>query len=201
MAIKIGITGGIGSGKSVVSRLLQTMGIPVYNTDTEAKRLIVCNEEIRTALRQLVGDETYLPDGSLNRPFLARYLFGNDEHATQVNRIIHPHVKDDCRTWMRLHDNCPIVGVESAILIEAWFTDLVDSLLMVYAPQELRIRRTIARDDTTEEAVRKRMARQMSDEEKRELADYVIHNDGIRPLIPQATDFVQRLLRTTIDSR
>ena len=96
---------------------------------------------------------------------------------------------------MRLHDSCSIVGVESAILIEAGFTDLVDSLLMVYAPQELRIRRTMARDDTTEEAVRKRMARQMSDEEKRELADYVIHNDGIRPLIPQATDFVQRLLR------
>lgn len=195
MAIKIGITGGIGSGKSVVSRLLQTMGIPVYNTDTEAKRLIVCNEEIRAALHQLVGEETYLPDGSLNRPFLARYLFGNDEHAAQVNRIIHPHVKNDCRRWMELHDNCPVVGVESAILIEAGFTDLVDTLLMVYAPQALRIQRTVARDATTEEAVCKRMARQMSDEEKRERADYVIHNDGIHLLIPQTTDFVQRLLR------
>ena len=195
MAIKIGITGGIGSGKSVVSRLLQTMGIPVYNTDTEAKRLIVSNGEIRKALCTLVGEETYLPDGSLNRPYLAHYLFAGDEHAAQVNHIIHPHVKEDCRRWMLRHTDLPIVGVESAILIEAGFTDLTDALLMVYAPQELRIRRTIARDHTTEEAVRSRMARQMSDEVKRDRADYVIYNDDRHLLIPQATDFVRQLLQ------
>ncbi len=195
MAIKIGITGGIGSGKSVVSHLLQTMGIPVYNTDTEAKRLIVGNEEIRKALCALVGEETYLPDGSLNRPHLAHYLFAGDEHAAQVNRIIHPHVKEDCRLWMLRHADLPIVGVESAILIEAGFTDLVDALLMVYAPQELRIQRTIARDHTTKEAVRNRMARQMSDEEKRDRSDYVIYNDNSHLLIPQATDFVRWILQ------
>ncbi len=195
MAIKIGITGGIGSGKSVVSHLLKTMDIPIYNTDTEAKRLIVGDEEIRKDLCTLVGEETYLPDGSLNRPYLAHYLFAGDEHAAQVNRIIHPHVKEDCRLWMLRHDDFPIVGVESAILIEAGFTDLVDALLMVYAPQELRIQRTIARDHTTEEAVRNRMARQMSDEEKRDRADYVICNDNNHLLIPQTTDFVRWILQ------
>ncbi len=195
MAIKIGITGGIGSGKSVVSHLLKTMDIPIYNTDTEAKRLIVGDEEIRKDLCTLVGEETYLPDGSLNRPYLAHYLFAGDEHAAQVNRIIHPHVKEDFRLWMLRHDDFPIVGVESAILIEAGFTDLVDALLMVYAPQELRIQRTIARDHTTEEAVRNRMARQMSDEEKRDRADYVICNDNNHLLIPQTTDFVRWILQ------
>lgn len=137
MAIRIGITGGIGSGKSVVSHLLEIMGVPVYISDAESKRLTVNDAFIRRELTALLGENIYDGD-ELNKPMLASYIFGNSEHIRTVNGIIHPRVRDDFRQWVVRHAACPIVGMESAILIEAGFAGEVDAVVMVYAPEEDR---------------------------------------------------------------
>lgn len=192
MTIKIGITGGIGSGKSVVSRLLEIMGVPVYISDSEAKRLTQTDRTIREGLIGLLGEEVYA-GGVLNKPLLASYLFGSPEHARQVNGIIHPRVKEDFRIWARRHADSRIVGIESAILIEAGFASEVDKIVLVYAPEEVRIRRAVARDASSREAIQRRIASQMSDEKKREQADFVIVNDGETPLIPQVLQLIASL--------
>ena len=184
MVIKIGITGGIGSGKSVVSRLLEMMGIPVYVSDIEAKRITHTNEVLRRELCTLVGPDVF-QNGELNRPLLASYLFGDSQHAKEVNAIIHPKVKEDFRQWLRRRATCSMAGIESAILIEAGFAGEVDVVVMVYAPEEIRVQRAMKRDASSRELIEKRIRSQMSDEEKRGQADFVIVNDGETPLIPQ----------------
>ena len=192
MTIKIGITGGIGSGKSVVSRLLGVMGIPVYDSDSETKRLMASDGVIRKELQALVGEEVYA-GGVLNKPLLASYLFANSENARRVNGIIHPRVKEDFRQWVQRHSACPIVGIESAILVEAGFANEVDSIVMVYAPEEVRIARAVRRDASSRELIEKRVRGQMNDEEKRRYADFVIANDGATPLIPQVLELIASL--------
>lgn len=192
MAIKIGITGGIGSGKSVVSRLLEVMGIPVYISDTETKALMLSDGFIRRELQALLGEEVYA-GGILNKPLLASYLFGSADHARRVNGIVHPRVKADFRQWVHQHSACPIVGIESAILVEAGFADEVDKVVMVYAPKEVRIARAVRRDASSREQIEKRIRSQMNDEEKRLYADFVITNDNATPLIPQVLALIASL--------
>lgn len=192
MAIKIGITGGISSGKSVVSRLLEIMGIPVYISDIEAKRITNTDEVIRQELSDLVGQEVFL-DGELNRPLLASYIFGHPDHAKKVNGIIHPRVKADFRQWAARQTDKPLVGMESAILLEAGFRDEVDFLVMVYAPLELRVGRAMKRDSSSKEQIMKRIEAQISDEIKVEHADFVIANDDETPLIPQVLELISLL--------
>ena len=193
MKIKIGITGGIGSGKSVVSHLLEIMGIPVYISDIESKRLTLEDEKIRKELNNLLGNDIYKA-GQLNKTLLASYIFGNQNHAEQVNQIIHPCVKDDFRRWsLEKNNNCPFVAIESAILIEAGFSDEVDVIIMVYAPLELRLQRAMKRDNSSEELIRKRIQSQMDDEKKAKCAHYVVYNDDVTPLIPQIQTILDRL--------
>lgn len=192
MAIKIGITGGIGSGKSVVSRLLEIMGIPVYISDIEAKRITHTNDVIRRELCALVGQDVFL-NGELNRPLLASYIFGSPEHAKKVNAVIHPQVKEDFRRWVKGKDDIAMVGMESAILLEAGFKQEVDFVVMVYAPLEVRVERAIRRDHSSRELIMKRIEAQMSDEVKRSHADFVIVNDDETPLIPQVLKFISLL--------
>lgn len=191
MAIKIGITGGIGSGKSIVSRLLTLTGIPVYQTDTEAKRLMLSDTGIREGLTALAGNEVYNEKG-LNKAFLASYIFGHPEHLKQVNAIVHPRVRDDFRLWAGKARQ-EIVAMESAILLEAGFTNEVDKIVMVYAPSEVRIARAIRRDSATRKEVEQRIQSQMDDEKKRGAADFVIVNDGETPLIPQVLSLISSL--------
>ncbi len=192
MTVRIGITGGIGSGKSVLSRLLEVMGIPVYISDAETKRLMATDSCIRSELVALLGEDVY-SGGALNKPLLASYLFATPEHARQVNGIVHPRVKDDFRQWIRRHAAYPMAGIESAILIEAGFAGEVDVVVMVYAPEEVRVRRAMKRDASSRELIEKRVRSQMSDEEKRGQADFVIVNDGETPLIPQVLALIASL--------
>ena len=192
MSIKIGVTGGIGSGKSVVSHLLEIMGVPVYISDIETKRLMTTDIRIRQELKALLGEEVYR-NSELNKPLLATYLFGDAEHARQVNDIIHPRVKDDFRQWIRQRNEFSILGIESAILIEAGFAGEVDAVIMVYAPEEIRITRAMQRDTAPRELVERRVRSQMSDEDKRIQADFVIVNDGETPLIPQVLELITSL--------
>lgn len=190
--IKIAVTGGIGSGKSYISHLLENMHIPVYNADNEAKRLTVSDAGIRGELIALLGEEVY-KDGLLNKPLLASYLFSNLAHVLQINSIIHPRVRKDFTVWVERQEKCEIVGMESAILYEAGFQDTVDAVIMVYAPVELRIQRAMYRDGASEEQVRARIAAQMDDEEKRRRADFTVVNDGVQLLIPQLNRIVEQL--------
>jgi len=195
MPIKLGITGGIGSGKSVVSRLLEVMNVPVYIADTESKRLTATDPYIRKELIKLLGEEVYQND-KLNKPLLANYLFSDPEHARKVNSIIHPRVKEDFRQWAEKHKASPIIAMEAAILIEAGFADEVDHIVMVYAPMDLRIERATKRDAAPKEAIVKRIQSQMSDEEKISLAHYTIWNDDSRSIIPQVEDLVERCCKS-----
>ncbi len=188
----LGITGGIGSGKSVVSQCLDIMGIPVYNCDNEAKRLNNTHPTIRKELCELVGKDLY-PDGILDKASLAAYLFASPEHAAQVNAIVHPTVMDDFQQWKSRQDT-PWVGIESAILYESNFAHLADKVIAVYAPEQLRIARACRRDNAPIEAIRQRIARQMKDEEKCKLADFTLYNDDNHPLLPQILDILANLL-------
>lgn len=190
--ISIAITGGIGSGKSYVSALLKARGIPVYNADNESKRLTATDEEIRAGLVALLGEEVYR-EGSLNKPLLASYLFAGPENARRVNALIHPRVKADFRRWLEKHQDCEVVGLESAILFEAGFEDTVDAVVMVYAPEPLRLKRAMRRDGATEEQIRRRMSAQMDDEEKRRRSHYVLLNDGSDSLDEQLANLILQL--------
>lgn len=190
--IKIAITGGIGSGKSYVSRLLEEMSIPVYNADQEAKRLTVTDAGIRRELVALLGNEVYQEE-HLNKPMLASYLFSDPAHVAQINAIIHPRVRRDFLHWAARQTGCQWVGMESAILYEAGFEDTVDAVMMVYAPVDLRVQRAMQRDGSTEAQVRARMAAQMDDEEKCRRADFVVVNDGKEPLHPQLCKIKEQL--------
>lgn len=188
----IAITGGIGSGKSYVSVLLQAAGIPVYNTDNEAKRLMLSDEGIRQDLIALLGEGVYT-DGTLNKPMLASYLFAGPENAARINAIVHPRVKADFRRWMEEHEGQEIVGLECAILFEAGFEDAVDAVVTVYAPESLRVERAMKRDGATEAQIRARIAAQMDEEEKCRLSDYIIYNDGSISLENQLSALVAQL--------
>lgn len=192
--IKIAITGGIGSGKSYVSHLLEDMNIPVYNADNEAKRLTVSDEGIRRELVALLGEEVY-KEGALNRPLLASYLFSDPAHAAQINAVIHPRVRKDFAAWAERLEGCEVAGMESAILYEASFEDTVDAVVMVYAPVDLRVQRAMYRDGASEEQVRARIAAQMDDDEKCRRADFTVVNDGVRPLLPQLNAIIEQLKR------
>ena len=190
--ISIAITGGIGSGKSYISHILQEYGIPIYNTDDEAKRLMVSDEGIRRDLVALLGEEVYV-QGTLNKSLLASYLFADAENASRINGIVHPRVKLDFCRWLEQHTDKEIVGMECAILFEAGFDDAVDAVVMVYAPETLRVERAMKRDHATETQIRARIAAQLDDEEKRKRADYVIYTDGSIPLDSQLSTLITQL--------
>lgn len=190
--IKIGITGGIGSGKSVVATLLRLYGIPVYIADEESKRLTNSSPVIRRALVDLVGEAVYDADGKLDKPRLANFIFGQPEHLARVNAIIHPEVNRDFLDWSERQEKA-FCAIESAILFESGFDRIVDVKLMVLAPLEIRLERAIARDHASREALERRIKSQMADEEKASRSDFVIHNDGRQALIPQVENFIRWL--------
>ena len=190
--ICVAITGGIGSGKSYISAMLEERGIPVYNADTESKRLTLSNAEIRNKLIALLGEEIYA-NGELNKPMLASYLFASTENAVRINGIIHPVVKEDFKRWLTNHTEKEITAFESAILYEAGFEDSVDAVLVVFAPRELRLERAMKRDKATREQIEARMDAQIGEEEKCRRADFVVYNDGSLPLDEQLTSFINQL--------
>lgn len=180
----IGITGGIGSGKSVVSHLLQTMGYKVYDSDTEAKKLMNTSRHLQRELCDTFGPEVY--DGEkLNRAELAKKVFNDRSALQRLNAIVHPAVRDDFRTWVLQYSHEQYLFMESAILIEAGFTDLVDEIWFVTAPIDLRIERIMRRNGCLREDAEARISSQSSDSEKERWSNCVIFNDNTTPLIPQ----------------
>ena len=189
----IGITGGIGSGKSMVSALLRVYGVPVYDADRESKRLLVTSPTIRRGLISLLGPDIYRPDGTLDRTRMAALIFADADLLARVNAIIHPAVGDDFDAW-RKRLTVPLCAMESAILFESGFDRRTNVRLTVYAPEAIRLQRVMARDGAAEADVRRRMQSQWTDERKAALSDAVITNDGLSALIPQVEAFLNRWL-------
>ena len=189
--IKIGITGGIGSGKSVVAELFKLLGVPVYNADQECKRLMDVSPIIREHLTMLFGNELYTSQG-LNRRRLADLIFNNAENLHFTNHIVHPEVKRDFLQWTEKNKHS-LCAIESAILFESGFEQSVDRILMVYTPLPLRIERARIRDGVSEQAIRSRMQNQLDDEWKREHSDDMIFNDGQQALIPQVMEYIKKM--------
>lgn len=187
----IGLTGGIGSGKTIVARILEAMGYPVYYSDLRSKQLTNENTLIREGLITLFGSEVY-DDGELNRTFLAEKIFNDDSLRMKVNDLIHPVVRNDFELW-RAGRTTSIVFNEAAILFETGAFKRFDSNVLVVAPKELRIKRVMARDFVKKEEVELRISKQLSDDKKIDLADFVIVNDDHKPLIDQVEKMLEKL--------
>jgi dephospho-CoA kinase len=182
--LKIGLTGGIGSGKTVVAQLLAVFGLPVYNADLRAKMLTATSPQIREQLTERFGSELFA-SGSLDRRLLASLIFGNDDNLQFVNATVHPHVFADFSQWRRQYADYKAVVAESAILFESGFRHSVDFAVAVSAPLEIRIGRIIARDGCSREDAIRRIKSQMPDEEKQSRANLVIINDDHQAILPQ----------------
>ena len=181
--LKIGLTGGIGSGKSTVAKIFETLGIPVYYADTEAKRLMNSSETLKKVIRQNFGEATYEND-QLNRKYLAGIVFNNPEKLELLNALIHPVTINDAEQWMQ-QQSAPYSIKEAALLFESGATENLDFIVGVYAPQALRIKRVMKRDGLTTDEIMKRINRQVNEEMKMKLCDFVITNDEQELLIPQ----------------
>ncbi len=193
MSLKIGITGGIGSGKTMVARILGILGIPVYDSDERARQLMSIDPVIRTQLIALLGPSVYLPDGLLNKSLLTHYLFSSEANARKINSIVHPRVRMDFYKWATNHENSKWVALESALLFEANMEKDVDTVWLVTAPLELRIQRAVSRDNSDPEKIQARIARQIPQEELKKRTVIRIQNDHFTPLLPQVLRELKRL--------
>lgn len=184
MALKIGITGGIGSGKSVICRVFKLLGAPVFEADHWAKKLVNTHPKIKNRLIDWYGPDIYSPNGTIDRKKLAAIIFTNSTEMQKVNGLIHPAVRQEFMTWAEEQDY-PYVIHEAAILFESGFYKMMDYTILVTAPEDLRMERVIKRDGSTIETVKERIRKQWDDGKKRELASLEIKNDNQNLIIPQ----------------
>ena len=188
---KVGITGGIGSGKSTVAELLSDRGVAIYNSDLRAKELMNSNAALREALIATFGAECYTQDG-LNRAWLAQRVFNNEAELAKLNAIVHPAVMQDFTAWAEAEEGNYVV-LESAILLEAGLESYVDVVVAVMAPKELRLERAMLRDGASREQIEERMRNQMSDEERTDRAKYAIVNIDLEELEEDVEQLHRRL--------
>lgn len=185
MAITVGVTGGIGSGKSTVCKIFEVLGIPVFEADLVAKELYNTDQNLKKQMIHLLGAAIYTAEGKIDRKKLASVIFSNDIHLKQVNALVHPLVRDAFRHWLREHESSPYVIHESALLFESGFYKMMDFNLVVSAPEEQRIERVKKRDGITGQMVRERMQKQWPEEEKEKRADSILKNDNKNMIIPE----------------
>lgn len=190
--IKVGLTGGIGSGKTLVSKVFIRLGIPVFNADYEAKVILNTDKETIKQVKKEFGSEIYTDQG-IDRKKLAEIIFNNITALQKINAIIHPRVRQYFYEWLK-KQKVPYVIEEAAILFESGANQELDLTINVHADELVRVRRVMLRDNTTEETVKSRMKNQMSDRQREKLADYTIHNNGDRMLLPQILEIHQHIL-------
>ncbi len=193
--LHIGITGGIGSGKTTVCRIFEKLGIPVYYADLRARQLMTEDPKLKADIEDLLGKDAYLESGELNRPWVARQVFENPDLLKQLNGLVHPAVARDGLLWQaeQSRSQAPFTLKEAALLFESGTDALLDKIIVVKAPEKVRIQRVVDRDKVSEEDVRKRMRQQMPEEEKVARADFVINNSGEQLLLPQVVSLYQRI--------
>lgn len=180
----IGLTGGIGSGKSTVRKIFETLGISTYDADTNSKEIVNSNKNIILKLKELFGNEIYLSNNTLNKELLAKYIFNDKETLNKVNNIIHPEVQKHFTNWT-LEQKTKYVIKEAAILFESGAHKFTDKIILVTAPEQLRIDRVLHRDGKSAAEIKKIIDNQLSDTEKIKISDFIIYNDNQKLIIPQ----------------
>lgn len=191
--MKIGITGGIGSGKTTVCRIFETLGIPVFYADDESKNILFTNSSVLEQVRKVFGDEVF-SDGIPDRRKLATIVFSNPEKLRQLNSILHSAVFQQFDDWILEKKGSPYILLEAALIYETGREKFLDKVIVVSAPEEIRIRRIRIRDNISEADVKARMRQQNSQESKEQKADFIIENDENQLLIPQVMEIHERLL-------
>jgi dephospho-CoA kinase len=193
--LKIGITGGIGSGKTTICRIFETLGIPVFYADTVAKQIMVTDEILIKGVKEAFGTESYSKDGVLNNKHIADIVFHNAKELARLNELVHPAVFRAFDDWVKqVPQSVPYILKEAALLFESGSYKMCDQNLLVIAPEEAKIQRVMQRDGVTAELVKARMDKQMSDEEKIKKADHIIYNNETDSLIIQVTRLHQLFL-------
>lgn len=190
--LKVGLTGGIGSGKTTVARIFEILGIPVYYADDRAKKLMNENEALKTKIIQAFGPECYNTHG-LNRPYLASKVFSNKEQLELLNSIVHPVTIEDADNWLK-KQSTPYAIKEAALMFESNAYKSVEKVIGVSAPYDLRLQRAMVRDNVSEEDIKTRMSKQMDEEEKIKRCDFVVFNDEKQLLIPQVIRLHETLI-------
>lgn len=192
--LKIGVTGGIGSGKSTVCNIFEQMGIPIFNADLQARDLMNTNTQLIKALKATFGNDIYGNDKQLIRPKLAQIVFADKTKVEKLNALVHPAVKEAFKQWAELQTHCPYVIKEAALMFESESYKDLDYVITVSAPKQVRLQRVVERDGAKRADVLKRMNNQLSERERIARADFVIKNDGKQPLIPQVMQLHQLFL-------
>jgi len=195
--LKVGLTGGIGSGKSTVAAIFETLGIPIYYADKEAKRLMSEHANLIQSIKELLGEESY-SNGNLNREYIASVVFNEPKKLEQLNQLIHPLTISDSHNWM-LQQSTPYAIKEAALIFESHSESHLDVIIGVTSPESLRIKRVMERDGIDEAAVRQRMSRQMSEDEKIKKCNFVITNDEPFLLTKQVLLIHKTLIKMAAD--
>jgi len=184
--LQIGITGGIGTGKSLICKIFETLGVSVYDADSRAKYVMTTDRILISQIKKEFGDLSFGNDGSLNRKYLSETVFSDPEKLSVLNGLVHPRVRLDWANWIEEHKHEPYLLREAALLYEAGASELVDKVIVVTAPEPMRIARVLRRDaHRTAEQIKEIMQRQWPEEEKIKRADFVIHNDERELVVPQ----------------
>lgn len=190
--MKLGVTGGIGSGKTTVCKVFKILGIPVFSTDPEASEIMNTDAEIISKINLIAGKNLY-PGGILDRRKLATLIFNDSSLLRKVNSLVHPIVSEHFRKW-EMEQSAPYVIMEAAILFESGASKLVDKILTVVAPEEERISRVIGRNQLTKDQVMERIRNQMNDEERMILSDYIIYNSENDMILPAILEIHKEIL-------
>ncbi|MEL7120861.1 MAG: dephospho-CoA kinase [Bacteroidota bacterium] len=196
--LKIGITGGIGSGKTTVCKIFETLGIPVYYADERAKGLMINNAPLVLAIKKLLGEKAYDEKGQLNRKWIANKVFNDKSLLEGLNQLVHPAVHEDGDRWHEEQVDVPYTLKEAALIFESNGHLHLDKIITVTAPKEIRIQRVMARDQVMRAAVEARMDKQMPEAEKVKRSDFVIYNDGKHSLIQQVLKIHQSLANNEV---
>ena len=192
MTLKIGLTGGIGSGKSTIARIFELLGVPVYYADAVSKSLYETDAELMQQVKMHFGEDVY-EDGKLNRQKLAALVFSNPEKLALLNALVHPPTIRHSENWMKAQ-TAPYVVKEAALIFESGSAAGLDYVIGVWSPKQLRIKRTMERDGISQQQVEQRMQRQIDEEMKMKLCDFVIKNDETQLVIPQVLELHQQLV-------
>jgi dephospho-CoA kinase len=197
-SLQVGITGGIGSGKSTICKIFKTLGIPVYESDSRAKWLMNHMTALKAEIQKQFGEQSYTAEGELNRAYLANQVFNDNQKISLLNSLVHPFVGKDYLEWVSIHPHTPYTLNEAALMFESGRYKSLDKVITVFAPEDMRIARVLNRDPQRSEAeVKAIIQKQLSEDEKIKQADFVIYNDEKQLVIPQVILIHEKLLKET----
>jgi dephospho-CoA kinase len=191
--IQLGITGGIGSGKSIICKIIEVLGIPVFYADAESKMLLETNPDIIRKVKELFGEGSYTSSGLPDRKYLSGVVFNNPDQLNKLNALLHPAVQQHYRNWVKQHEDKDMVAKEAAIMFESGSYKDMDFVIAVSSPQEVRIRRVMERDRKTENDILKIISRQLPEEEVIKRSDFVIVNDDRQLVIPRVLEIIDQI--------